>query len=289
MGGHHHRLAQLAAGADDVFLDLRHAFCGHFHPQVAPGHHDRVAQLGDFPQLGDGRRLLDLGHQVGLVADQRTGFTDVFRALHEGQGHPVHPQFQAEAQVATVLGRQRAEVEHRLGHVDPLAVRQLTAIEHGGLDGIGVLGDHPQAQLAVVQQQVHARLQGGDDLRVRQADPLGVARGRVEVQAQGLAAHQLHLALGEGADPQLRPLQVHEDAQGVVQFALYLADPLVALGVVGMGAVAEIEPEDVHPGLHQLTDVLDAVDGRAQGGEDFDLLVRRHVWGSRESGWRGSR
>ena len=45
----------------------------------------------------------------------------------------------------------------------------------------------------------------------------------------------------------------------------------------------------LHPGLHQLKDVVDTVGGRAQGGEDFDLLVRRHGWQSRGSGWRGSR
>jgi hypothetical protein len=100
---------------------------------------------------------------------------------------------------------------------------------------------------------------------------------------------QLHLAVGELADAQFRALQVHQDAQRVVQLALDFADPLIALGVVGVIAVAEVQAEDVDPGLDQLADVVDAVDRRAEGGEDFDLFIRRHDLGSRGSGWRGSR
>ncbi|MNL50317.1 hypothetical protein D3C87_1733260 [compost metagenome] len=99
---------------------------------------------------------------------------------------------------------------------------------------------------------------------------------------------QLHLAVGELADPQFRTLQVHQNAQRIIQLALDFTNPLVALGVVGMIAVAEIQAEDVDPGLHQLTDVIDPVRGRTEGGEDFDFFVRRHCLCSRESGWRGS-
>lgn len=80
---------------------------------------------------------------------------------------------------------------------------------------------------------------------------------------------QLYLALSEAAHAQLWPLQVHEDAQRVVELLLDFADPLVAQGVVGMLAVAEVEAEDVHPGFDQLADVVDAVDRRAKGGEDL--------------------
>ena len=173
--------------------------------------------------------------------------------------------------------------------VHTFAVRQFAAIEHGGVDGVGMLGDHAQAQLAVVEQQVHARLQGRDYFRVGQVDPALVPQSFIQVQAQGLAAYELHLAFGKASHPQLRPLQVHEDAERVVELALDLANPLVALGMVGVVTVAEVEAEDIYPGLHQLADVIDTVGGRAQSGEDFDLLVRRHGWQSQGSGWRGSR
>ncbi|MNM99409.1 hypothetical protein D3C81_1119690 [compost metagenome] len=235
------------------------------------------------------RRFLDLGHQVGAVTDQLACFDDVFRALHERQGHPVHTQFQAEGQVAAILGGQRAEVQHCLWNVDAFAVGQLAAIEYFSLDGVAVLGSHPQAQLAVIEQQVHAWLKRSNDFRVGQVDPLDSAGGTVQVQAQGLAALQLDFALGKTANPQFRPLQVHEDTQRVIQLAFNFADPLVAQGVVFVFAMAEVEAEDIYPGLNQLADVIDTLDGRAEGSEDFDFFVRRHVWHSRGSEWRENR
>eukprot|EP01137_Pigoraptor_chileana_P028866 Opistho-2@13292 len=272
----HHRFTEFTAGGDDVFLNLRHAFGRDFHAKVAASHHDRVAQFGDFAQLFNRRRLLDFRHQEGFVADQFAGFEDVLRTLHERQRHPVHPQFQAEAQVAAILGRQRAQVEHRLRHVDAFAVGQFAAGEHSGVDRIGVLGDHTQTQFAVIQQQIHTRFQRSNDLWMRQIHPALIARRGVQIETEGLTAMQLHLAVGELADAQFRPLQVHQNAQRIVELALDFADPLIALGVVGMIAVAEVQAEDVHPGLDQFTDVFDAIDSGPEGGEDFDLFIRRH-------------
>ncbi|MNZ92468.1 hypothetical protein D3C78_1114950 [compost metagenome] len=87
----------------------------------------------------------------------------------------------------------------------------------------------------------------------------------------------MHLALGELADPQFRALQVHQNAERVVELAFDFADPLIALGVIGVFAVAEVQAEDVDPGLHQLANGVDPVGGGTQGGEDFDLFIRRHV------------
>ncbi|MDT4851699.1 hypothetical protein FQZ97_858900 [compost metagenome] len=226
--------------------------------------------------MGDRRGLLDLGHEEGLALDQLTGLEDVLGALDERQGDPVDPQVQAEVQVAAILLGQWAELQHRFGHVDALAIRQFAAGDYFGKHRVGLFAGHLQAQATVVEQQAHARLQRLDDFRVRQVDPAGVARGAVQVQAKGLAALQIDLAGGKAADPQFRPLQVHEDADRHVQLLLHFAHPGVALGVVGVFAVAEVEAEQIDPGLDQLTDIVDACDGRAEGGEDFHFFIWSH-------------
>ncbi|MNH26212.1 hypothetical protein D3C79_862490 [compost metagenome] len=99
----------------------------------------------------------------------------------------------------------------------------------------------------------------------------------------------MDLAFGKSANAQFRTLQVHEDAQWVVQLAFHFADPLETHRMVGVLAMAEVEAEDVHPGLDQLADVVDALDRRAQGGKDLYFFIRRHGGQSRESGWRGNR
>lgn len=277
LGGHHHRLAELAADLDDAFLDAWHALRRHLYAEVAARHHDRVGALGDRLDGAHRAGLLDLGHEEGLVADQPTGLVDVLRALHEGQRHPVDPQFQAEGQVAAVLVGQRAELQHRFRHVDTLAIGQLATHRHAGLDGVAVAVDHFQADLAVVQQQAHARFQGMDDLRMRQVDPPLVAGGVAEVEGEGLPTLQLHGTGGEAADPQLRTLQVHEHADRVVQLRFHLAHPGEALRVIGVVAVAEVQAEQVGAGLHQGTDIVAAAGGRAEGGKDLGFLVGCHV------------
>ncbi len=137
------------------------------------------------------------------------------------------------------------------------------------------LGDR-QAQATIVDQQLHARFQRRDDFRVRQVHAAAVARCRVQIQAKGLVTLKADLAGGETADSELGPLQVHEDADRLVQLLLDLANPGEALGVVAVLAVAEVQAEQVHAGLDQCAHVVDAAGGRAEGGEDLDLLVVCH-------------
>jgi len=133
-----------------------------------------------------------------------------------------------------------------------------------------------QTQAAIVDQQLHARLQRGDDLRVRQVHASVVARRRVQIQTEGLIAIQPHLALGEAADPELGPLQVHEDADRLVQLTFHLANPGEAFGMVGVLAMAEVQAEQVDPCRDQRPYIIDAAGGGAEGGKYLDLLVGFH-------------
>ncbi|MNN28698.1 hypothetical protein D3C81_1422770 [compost metagenome] len=104
-----------------------------------------------------------------------------------------------------------------------------------------------------------------------------VTRCIVQVEGEGLALLQLHGSVGEAADAQLRALQVHEDADRVAQLGLDFAHPLVAQGVVGVFAVAEVQAEQVGAGFHQGADVLAAFDRRAEGGEDLHFFIWSHL------------
>jgi hypothetical protein len=106
-----------------------------------------------------------------------------------------------------------------------------------------------EAELAVVEQEVGADAGGGDDLGVGELDAADVAGHGVEVEAEGLAGLELDAAGLEAADAELGALDVGEDADGAVILVLELAaDHAEALGVVLVGAVAEVEAEDVGAG-----------------------------------------
>ena len=77
-----------------------------------------------------------------------------------------------------------------------------------GVQGVAVLANDAQTELAVVQQQGGADGGGLDDLRVRQVHPLGAAGGGIKVQAQRLAGLEEHPPAGEAPHPQLGALHV---------------------------------------------------------------------------------
>ena len=60
---------------------------------------------------------------------------------------------------------------------------------------------------------------------------------------------QLGDALLEGADAQLRPREVLQDRDLAAGAAGGVAHALRRLGVLGGGAVREVQPRDVHPGV----------------------------------------
>ena len=65
---------------------------------------------------------------------------------------------------------------------------------------------------------------------------------------------ELDRAVGERLEPDLRALEVGEDADAVAAGVGGLAHQAVGLGVVLVGAVAHVQPGDVHPGVHELAD-----------------------------------
>src|SRR4030095_16493504 len=89
------------------------------------------------------------------------------------------------------------------------------------------------------------------NFRMGQLRALGVALRLVEIETIGAAGLQLDQAAGKGADSQLRSLQIHQDADRTPALLLDLADEVVALLVILVRAVAEIEAEHVGAGLEQ--------------------------------------
>ncbi len=94
-----------------------------------------------------------------------------------------------------------------------------------------------------------------EDLRVQERRALGIAGRGVHVQAPTVAHSERDLAPGNGPDAQLRPLQIQEHTDRPPDLLLDLADDAQPLGMVGVPAVAEVQPEHIGTGLEQRTDL----------------------------------
>ena len=151
--GDNARFAVLTTNPQNALLRARDALRWQLDAKIAARYHDRIRQSHNFFQLIECLRLFQLGHQAGTAADQFTRLQQIFRTLHEGQGHPVDTQCQGKRQIAPVLFSQHRNRQHRIGHVDALAIRQWAAGDHARANPLSVAGQHLQAQLAVIQQQ----------------------------------------------------------------------------------------------------------------------------------------
>ena len=112
----------------------------------------------------------------------------------------------------------------------------------------------PEPDLAVVDEHRVAGLHVAGQPLVRRAGDLVVAGHVAGGDRPLLAAVQHDRPVGERLQPDLRALEVGEDADAVPAGVGGLADQAVGLGVVLVGAVAHVQPGDVHPGVHELAD-----------------------------------
>ena len=104
-----------------------------------------------------------------------------------------------------------------------------------------------------------------------------VAGRGAHVELEGLAGLQVHRPAAELADAQLGALDIGHDGDGPAQLGLGGADALHAQGMVGVLAVAEVEPNHVHPGSQQGLDHLRAVAGRPERGDDLAPAPERRA------------
>ena len=280
LGGDHHRLAGGAAGLDDALLQDRHGLGRAFHAQIAARHHDGVAHLDDLVQMLDGLRLFQLGQQAHarphLLGDQAARLGHVLGTLDEGQRDPVRAHGHGEVQIRLVLLGQRRDGQKGVGDVDALVVGQVAAHQHAHVGKVGAVLFHPHAQAAVVQQQLGALGQRGENLGVGQRRALGGAHLGRQIEAEMRAAFQMDLAAFELAHAQLGTLQVGQHGDGAAHPALQLADGVVAGLMIGIGAVAEVQPEHVGSGDEQALDRLRGGRGRPQRGDDLRVSCSTH-------------
>ena len=176
-----------------------------------------------------------------------------------------------------VLVGQRGQIEDGAGYVDPLVVGKLAADHDPSLRVVGAAALDPEADLAVIQEEVHARGKCREDLGMGQRRPARVPQFVRQVEAEGRGLLQAHVAARETADPELRTLQVKHHPDGTLALPFQLAQDFEEVLVVLVGAVAEVETEYVRSLSEEFGDARLRGTARPQGGHDLGVACASHV------------
>lgn len=183
-------------------------------------------------------------------------------------------EVQGPAQVLHVLLRHRRHAHRGTGQVDALVVGHRPAdddpADHVGLGHL--LGD--QGDPAVVDEQLITGVDVAGQAVVRRTADGHVTGDFPGGDGEALAVGQRDLAFGELGQPDLRALQVDEDADVFAGLLRCSANPVVDALMLGVGAVAEVQPSDVHTCLDEFQDALRGGRSRAERTND---LCATHV------------
>ena len=245
------------------------------HAEVAARHHDRRDRSQDAGEVHDALVALELGDDryVGTELVQgATHLRDVRLRPHERDGDEVHAVREAETEVLAVLVGEARDGQRHARERDPLVIAEAPADDDAAtyLLGRRLLDaelDHP-----VVHPDLVARMHVREVLGVVQRRALRRAHDGLRAERENLAGLEIdpRAARGaEGAEPDLRPLQILKNRDRSAPASLTLADQPDDLGVLGVGAVGEVHAGDVHARGDEAVELGSAAAGRPEGANDL--------------------
>ena len=163
-------------------------------------------------------------------------------------------RFQSRFEIGAVLGRERSQCNGRVGKAHTLAIGHAAGDRDARHSARRAGFGHDEFNLSVVNQQPMPLLERGKDFRMGQVDPLRVAWLLVGIEHERRAFAQLDTAVLERIQPELRALQVDEDADRPIQLLLDRADRFHVAAHRFVRRVAHVDAENVGAGDEQTLD-----------------------------------
>jgi hypothetical protein len=212
---------------------------------------------------------------VGAVGvEERPYLADVRLRPHERHRDEIDPLVDAEDEIFPVLVGEARDGQRDVREGDALVIADPPTRDDAAVHLVVASLLYHERDHPVVHQD------GVTGLELRQAfgrghrHPLLRSRrgpGHEREPLPGLEVHALTARGAEGAEPDLGPLQVLKDCDGAAEARLGPADSPDHLGVLGVSAVREIEPGNVHARCHEAIEHLHAGGGRPDRTDDLRM------------------
>ncbi len=256
-----------------MLLNGRNLLGRNFHAEIATRHHNGIGGLENTVEMVDSLRLFELGYHPGVIAKRRDpglDVTHVVGGLHEGDGNDVCPRLEREFEIDFVLLGQCGDLDHNTGEVDPLLLAQQATVDDLG-DNVGALQlQHAQFDEAVGEQHLVARLQIFCKRGEYSAYTFGSTVDLLWRNRQALPRFEHHrLVVDQRSGTNLGPLQVGEDADGLILFAGDFAHHCDQFALLLVRSVRKVEARDVQSSVYELAKRLLRAGGRSQCRHDL--------------------
>jgi hypothetical protein len=223
-------------------------------PRVATGNHDAVHAVDDLVDIGQRGMRLDLGDQgerASMTLDHAPRVEDIRGRPDERQRHVVDLVAEAEGQVVAVLVRERRRRDRAGREVDAFARPQRAARDHLATDILLSDANDFQLHIAIAQEQGVAGLDIYREVRVVDGDLLPGAEDLPRGQGERRAGFQRDRSRCYFTDPDLQPGEILKYGNWTTESGGDTTNSRDDLEVLGLRAMREIQPRDVHPGPNQ--------------------------------------
>ena len=289
--GHDHRLLIPLAGADDPLLHHRHAGDVGLHAKVAAGDHHGVGRFDDRLEVVDRLPLFDLGDDAGDRAASAEQFLEQLHLHgrpHERQAHELDAHRRGPLGVPPVGSAYRGHGELHAGQIHSLAAANDASL-HDAADGmarVSLLDDEADRAVGDHHRVAHGQLV--DQGLVGGGELAGPGGRRAADEADVVPLRDVHHAAGQFAEPDLRPREIGQHADGAGERLGNAANAVERFLVLGDRSVSHVEPKHIDTGLHEAANRLF---GPRRGTERGDNLGANNLWGrggdGHETSWRG--
>ena len=225
----------------------------------------------------DGLRLFQLGDDGNVAVvpgtvrgDDLLDHADIGGAAHERESDGIDAVVEAEFEVFAVFFGQRRNGKRDAGKVDAFVLAQRAAVDDVAENVFAADAANAQFDQAVGEQDAGA---GGDlagEIGECGRDARGGAGHVLRCDGDDRAGFQQHgLVAFERSGADFRALQILQDADGAALALGGAAQALDVVGVIGVGAVGEVEAGDVHAEAEQVAHEGFGVAGGADGADDL--------------------
>jgi len=203
---------------------------------------------------------------------------DISGLVDKRGGDEVNPLLHSESDVIPVPIRYRWQRRPLSGDVDLLLVGEGAAADDPTADQALQSSKDLKLNIAVVQEHRCPHRHVPPQVTVVNEDPLAAALYFSGHKGKLLAVLKLNKAAGKSAKANLRTLGVHHDCYGCLDLAADILYRLNPLRMVCLGAVAQVQADDINPSANEALQDVPVICCRSQGGNDlgsphYSLLI----------------